>query len=67
MIRMPWFCLVFKINILIVIRFNDVFAEASFKTYNFRMRAKADTYNDETRVKHTIVDATELDFGKINK
>jgi len=48
-------------------RFNDVFAEASFKTYNFRMRAKADTYNDETRVKHTIVDATELDFGKINK
>ncbi len=28
---------------------------ACFKAYSFRMRAKSDTYNDETRVKHTVV------------
>ena len=28
---------------------------ACFKSYAFRMRVKADTYNDETRVKHTVM------------
>jgi len=48
-------------------RFNAVFAEASFKSYAFRMRAKADTYNDETRVKHTIVGLEDVDYAAMNK
>ena len=36
-------------------RYNSIFSAATFRTYNFRMRAKADTYNDETRVKHTVI------------
>jgi len=48
-------------------RFNAVFAEASFKTYAFRMRAKADTYNDETRVKHTVVGIEDVDYIAMNK
>jgi len=36
-------------------RYNAVFSMACFKAYSFRMRAKSDTYNDETRVKHTVV------------
>ena len=36
-------------------RYNGIFSAATFGTYNFRMRAKADTYNDETRVKHTVI------------
>ena len=27
------------------------------------MRAKADTYNDETRVKHTVVDVQDMDWS----
>ena len=31
------------------------------------MRAKADTYNDETRVKHTVVGIENLDYTALNK
>jgi len=43
-------------------RYNAVFTEATFKTFQFRMRVKADTYNDETRLKHTVVDVNEMDW-----
>ena len=33
----------------------------------FRMRAKADTYNDETRVKHTAVSIDNIDYAAVNK
>ena len=36
-------------------RYNSIFTEATFKTFNFRMRAKAENWNDETRVKQTII------------
>jgi len=42
------------------VKYNGTFSAATFKTFNFRMRAKADTYNDETRIKHTIVSAEEV-------
>ena len=35
-------------------QYNAVFSEATFKTYNFRLRVKEDTWNDETRLKHTV-------------
>jgi len=43
--------------------YNQVFAKACFKTYSFRMRVKADTYNDETRLKHSVVDASDLEYA----
>ena len=39
-------------------RYNSIFSQATFRTFNFKMRAKADTYNDETRVKHTVMEGT---------
>jgi len=48
-------------------RYNAIFSEATFKTYMFRMRAKADTYNDETRVKHTAVSIDNIDYAAVNK
>ena len=44
-------------------RYNSIFTEATFKTFNFRMRAKSETYNDETRVKHTIISAEEINWS----
>lgn len=40
---------------------------ACFKTYGFRMRVKADTYNDETRLKHSVVDASDLEYASYCK
>ena len=42
------------------VRYNSIFSKGTFRTFNFKMRAKADTYNDETRVKHTVTDWTLL-------
>jgi len=48
-------------------QYNAVFLDSTFKTFNFRMRVKADTYNDETRLKHTIVSADEIDWSEYCK
>jgi replication factor A1 len=45
-------------------RYNAVFTQATFKTFQFRMRVKADTYNDETKLKHTVVDVTEMNWAQ---
>lgn len=47
--------------------YNKVFTDACFKTYSFRCRAKADTYNDETRVKHTVISVDPVDYNAMNK
>ena len=44
-------------------RYNALFTEATFKTYNFRIRVKEDRYNDETRLKHTVVALDEVDYS----
>ena len=41
-------------------QYNSIFLDATFKTYIFRMRVKSDTYNDETKLKHTVVAADEI-------
>lgn len=43
-------------------KYNAVFTEATFKTWSFRMRAKEDNYNDETRLKHTVVSLDEVNY-----
>jgi len=45
-------------------KFNAVFQEATFKTYNFRMRVKEDHYNDEARLKHTVVQVDDIDWDE---
>ena len=41
-------------------QYNSIFLDATFKTYQFRMRVKQDTWNDETRLKHTVVSVDEI-------
>jgi len=48
-------------------QYNSIFLDATFKTYNFRMRVKADTYNDETRLKHTVVAVDEIEWSSYCK
>jgi len=43
-------------------KYNAVFTEATFKTWSFRMRAKEDSYNDETRLKHTVISLEEVNY-----
>ncbi|XP_068206149.1 replication protein A 70 kDa DNA-binding subunit isoform X2 [Palaemon carinicauda] len=40
--------------------FQNVFADATFKSFNFRMRVKMETYNDESRLKNTVVQCTPI-------
>lgn len=42
--------------------FDQMFTDANFRTYTFKIRAKMETYNDETRLKCSCVSATPLDF-----
>ncbi|XP_065054177.1 replication protein A 70 kDa DNA-binding subunit-like [Rhopilema esculentum] len=42
--------------------FEDLFAEASFRMYNLRLRAKVDTYNDESRLKVICTNLSPVDF-----
>jgi len=45
-------------------RYNSIFTEATFNTFNFRMRAKQDQYNDETRVKHSIIGVDPINWSQ---
>ena len=47
--------------------FNKVFQQATLKKFNFRLRAKADNYNDEQRVKHTIMAAEQVNIDSFNR
>ncbi|KAK7925747.1 hypothetical protein WMY93_008057 [Mugilogobius chulae] len=42
--------------------FNEVFQKASFKTHIFKNRVKLETYNDETRVKVTVLEVLPVDY-----
>ena len=35
------------------------------KTYLFRVRVVSDTYNEETRLKHSVVAVTEADWKEV--
>lgn len=43
-------------------QFDQVFTEANFKTYIFKLRAKVETYNDESRLKTVCANATPVDW-----
>jgi len=47
--------------------YDKVFTKATFQRFTMRLRAKADNYNDEQRIKHTAFSATPLDYKEYNK
>ncbi|NXG50552.1 RFA1 protein, partial [Psilopogon haemacephalus] len=42
--------------------FEEVFQNANFNTYEFRIRVKLETYNDESRIKATAVDIKPVNY-----
>lgn len=42
--------------------YSEAFNEANGKTYIFRCRAKTDTYNDTSRVRHQVLSASEPNY-----
>uniref|UniRef100_A0A8C9R0A5 Replication protein A subunit n=1 Tax=Scleropages formosus TaxID=113540 RepID=A0A8C9R0A5_SCLFO len=47
--------------------FEEVFQQANFKTYIFRNRVKLETYNDESRIKATVMDVKPVDHKEYSK
>ncbi|KAF2753828.1 subunit of heterotrimeric replication factor [Pseudovirgaria hyperparasitica] len=42
----------------------ELLQDATCKTYNFSVRARMDTYNDQQRVRHQVQTASSLDFPR---
>uniref|UniRef100_A0A8V5GS17 Replication protein A subunit n=1 Tax=Melopsittacus undulatus TaxID=13146 RepID=A0A8V5GS17_MELUD len=42
--------------------FEEVFQNANFNTYEFRIRVKLETYNDESRIKATAMDVKPVNY-----
>ena len=48
-------------------RYGKVFQEATLKPFNFRLSCKADNYNDEQRVRHTVRAVFPIDHEEQNR
>ncbi|XP_058531248.1 replication protein A 70 kDa DNA-binding subunit [Ochotona princeps] len=42
--------------------FEEVFQNANFRSFMFRIRVKLETYNDESRIKATVMDVKPVDY-----
>ncbi|XP_057632826.1 replication protein A 70 kDa DNA-binding subunit [Chionomys nivalis] len=42
--------------------FEEVFQNANFRSFTFRIRVKLETYNDESRIKATVMDVKPVDY-----
>ncbi|XP_061538402.1 replication protein A 70 kDa DNA-binding subunit isoform X1 [Phycodurus eques] len=47
--------------------FDEIFQQANFNTFVFRNRVKLETYNDESRIKATVVDVKPVDHKDYSK
>lgn len=47
--------------------YDQVFSAATFKSFIFKMRAKMETYNDESRLKTVCVGISPVDYKEYNK
>ncbi|KAM6933432.1 replication protein A 70 kDa DNA-binding subunit [Xenentodon cancila] len=47
--------------------FDEVFQQANFNTFVFRNRVKLETYNDESRIKATVMDVKPVDHKDYSK
>ncbi|KAG8180228.1 hypothetical protein JTE90_016216, partial [Oedothorax gibbosus] len=48
-------------------RYNEVLAEANFKSYVFKLRTKLETFNEESRLKTTVVTVSPIDSSYTRK
>ncbi|KAM9853645.1 replication protein A 70 kDa DNA-binding subunit isoform 2-T2 [Aulostomus maculatus] len=49
------------------VAFDEVFQQANFNTFVFRNRVKLETYNDESRIKATVLDVKPVDHKDYSK
>ncbi|XP_063812185.1 replication protein A 70 kDa DNA-binding subunit [Pseudophryne corroboree] len=47
--------------------FEEVFQNANFRSYTFRVRVKMETYNDESRIKATAMDVKPVDHKEYSR
>ncbi|XP_071532708.1 replication protein A 70 kDa DNA-binding subunit isoform X2 [Panulirus ornatus] len=47
--------------------FQSIFTAAAFQTFTFKLRVKMETYNDETRLKSTVVSCNPVDPKEYNR
>nr|XP_021497775.1 replication protein A 70 kDa DNA-binding subunit [Meriones unguiculatus] len=47
--------------------FEEVFQNANFRSFMFRIRVKLETYNDESRIKATVMDVKPVDYRDYSK
>ncbi|KAM7399145.1 hypothetical protein PAMP_018434 [Pampus punctatissimus] len=47
--------------------FDEIFQQANFNTFVFRNRVKLETYNDESRIKATVLDVKPVDHKDYSK
>nr|DBA34216.1 TPA: hypothetical protein GDO54_001796 [Pyxicephalus adspersus] len=47
--------------------FEEVFQNANFRSYTFRIRVKLETYNDESRIKATAMDVKPVDHKEYSR
>ncbi|XP_075052795.1 replication protein A 70 kDa DNA-binding subunit [Mixophyes fleayi] len=47
--------------------FEEVFQNANFRSYTFRVRVKLETYNDESRIKATAMDVKPVDYKEYSR
>lgn len=47
--------------------FDEVFQQANFSTFIFRSRVKMETYNDESRIKATVMEVKPVDHKEYSK
>jgi replication factor A1 len=43
--------------------YDEIFANAAYKEFNFKLRAKMENYNDERRVKVSAVNVEPIDYA----
>ncbi|KAB1264982.1 Replication protein A 70 kDa DNA-binding subunit [Camelus dromedarius] len=47
--------------------FEEVFQNANFRSFTFRIRVKLETYNDESRIKATVMDVKPVDYREYGR
>lgn len=47
--------------------FEQILLEATFEEYLFKIRVKQDVYNDEAKIRHTLVTASKINYEVENK
>ncbi|KAI9014187.1 putative RFA1 protein [Hyaloraphidium curvatum] len=47
-------------------RYGEIFTDATFKRYNFRVRAKMENFNEEQKIKCSIMAASPVDWSEMS-